>query len=326
MQRAAALDVEAAKRKYIDDYEAKQGIRLDYDRVGENPGLRAMAKLCLNSLWGKFGQNPVKSQTLFIKSQEQLYKLLTNDKLEEVDLNIINGDIVEATYREKRNHIPDQVSTNIAVAVFTTSHARLRLYEQLEVLGEQVLYYDTDSIVYVADPEKVATHQHKTVQLGDLLGDWTDELKGKKITNWVSGGPKNYGYRLDDGSLKCKIKGFSLHHENSQTLNLGNMLGVILKGFSQAGHDMTSPAFTEGHTALTEGLDDEGQRIATRVAKHGRAVVWNERQITREKKTKSVQSKQQERIYGFTYTKRHILLDHETGVIDTRPYGWCEQF
>ena len=56
---------------------------------------------------------------------------------------------------------------------------------------------------------------------------------------------------------------------------------------------------------------------------NGRAVVWNERQITREKKTKAVLSQHQERIYGFTYTKRRIVLDHETGVIDTRPYGWA---
>jgi len=34
---------------------------------------------------------------------------------------------------------------NIPVGVFTTSHARLRLYEALEGLGERALYCDTDS-------------------------------------------------------------------------------------------------------------------------------------------------------------------------------------
>ena len=39
-------------------------------------------------------------------------------------------------------------NTNVFIAAFTTSWARIRLYEALDILGEQVLYYDTDSIIY----------------------------------------------------------------------------------------------------------------------------------------------------------------------------------
>ena len=34
------------------------------------------------------------------------------------------------------------------MAVFTTCHARLKLYSYLKKLGDQVLYYDTDSVIY----------------------------------------------------------------------------------------------------------------------------------------------------------------------------------
>lgn len=33
--------------------------------------------------------------------------------------------------------------------MFTTSQASLKLYEHLDVLGEQVCYYDTDSVKYL---------------------------------------------------------------------------------------------------------------------------------------------------------------------------------
>ena len=41
------------KQQYIDDYYEREGIRLDPDKIEHNPGLRFLAKLMLNSLWGK---------------------------------------------------------------------------------------------------------------------------------------------------------------------------------------------------------------------------------------------------------------------------------
>ena len=41
------------KYSYIDLYEKKEGIRLDYNKVNKNARLRALAKLMLNSFWGK---------------------------------------------------------------------------------------------------------------------------------------------------------------------------------------------------------------------------------------------------------------------------------
>ena len=38
--------------------------------------------------------------------------------------------------------------TNIFIACFTSALARLKLYAELEKLGEKVLYYDTDSLIY----------------------------------------------------------------------------------------------------------------------------------------------------------------------------------
>ena len=37
---------------YIDEYYEHEGIRLDPEKIVYNPGLRSLAKLMLNSLWG----------------------------------------------------------------------------------------------------------------------------------------------------------------------------------------------------------------------------------------------------------------------------------
>ena len=42
------------KQAYIDDYYEQEGIRLNPEKINYNPGLRYLAKLLLNSLWGMY--------------------------------------------------------------------------------------------------------------------------------------------------------------------------------------------------------------------------------------------------------------------------------
>ena len=44
------------KERYINAYEREEGIRLDHDKIEKNSGLRSVAKFCLNSFRGNFGQ------------------------------------------------------------------------------------------------------------------------------------------------------------------------------------------------------------------------------------------------------------------------------
>ena len=98
------------------------------------------------------------------------------------------------------------------------------LYEKLDYLNKQVLYFDTDSIIYINSPNG------NEIKTGDMLGDLTDELDGEYINNtFVSGGPKNYSFIYGDNKQKCVIKGFTLNHENSQILNHTNMI-MMVKG------------------------------------------------------------------------------------------------
>lgn len=82
--------------------------------------------------------------------------------------------------------------TNIFIASFTTAWARLDLYQYLDKLKEQVLYFDTDSIIYLW---KNGLPQ---VETGPFLGQMKDETEGVSIREFVTGGPKNYTYRLQN--------------------------------------------------------------------------------------------------------------------------------
>ena len=44
---------EEEKTLYLDEYFKKEGIKLDRNAIAKNPGLRQLAKLMLNSFWGK---------------------------------------------------------------------------------------------------------------------------------------------------------------------------------------------------------------------------------------------------------------------------------
>lgn len=61
---------EEKKRKYICQYKKKEGIQLEYEKIDKNPGLRCLAKLCLNSFWGKFGQRLSMRQSNFFHDSE----------------------------------------------------------------------------------------------------------------------------------------------------------------------------------------------------------------------------------------------------------------
>lgn len=130
---------------------------------------------------------------------------------------------MEAVYTNVQENAPKGRKSNIFIAAFTTCHARLKLYESLNLLEKQVLYYDTDSVIY-----KWHTGQ-PFIPTGDFLGDMKDELDGDIITEFVSGGAKNYGYKTRAGKVECKVRGFTLNVRASAVLNFETMKHNILE-------------------------------------------------------------------------------------------------
>jgi hypothetical protein len=114
--------------------------------------------------------------------------------------------------------------TNVILAAFVTSHARLKLFSELKKLGDRVLYFDTDSIFYISregeyDPP-----------LGPYLGQFTNEIDpehGDHIDEFVSAGPKNYAYKTNKGYTDCTVKGFTFNYLTSCLITFDVIKSIV---------------------------------------------------------------------------------------------------
>jgi hypothetical protein len=63
---------EEQKDENIEDYRRAEGIALDKASISKNAGQQILAKLKLNSMWGKWAQNQNKTQTTIVESTRVL--------------------------------------------------------------------------------------------------------------------------------------------------------------------------------------------------------------------------------------------------------------
>ena len=178
----------------------------------------------------------------------------------------------------QRGFVEESGKTNVVIAAYTTTRARLKLYSYLEQLGPRALYADTDSVVYTS-----RTGEWKP-ELGDYLGDITDEVPYNKIIEFVTGGPKNYAYKIarpdkDGNTTICKVRGITLNYKNSLTINFDTIKDMVINN-----------------------RDD----VKT---------VKDDFKITRDQKR--LLTVHQDKDYRIVFDKRVILQDYST-----RPYGF----
>ena len=276
------------RQQYLDDYRAKEGITLDPDKIDKNPGRRSLAKMMLNSFWGKYGQKGNKSQVEPISSPERLYKLLNDDSRELQILRVMNDEMIEVVYKRVDEEETVQVNINIFVACFTTCWARLKLYREglSKLLPQQVLYFDTDSVIFSHRPGK------PMLPLGDHLSEFTSELKPDDHTvEFAAAGPKNYGYRTHQGKVECKERGFTLNARGQDQLNFDLLKANVID-------DVTTP------------LD------APRVIP-----VHNPHKIKRHADTKTLSTVEETKRYKVVFDKR--VVDPNTFL--SYPYGYEKQ-
>ena len=62
------------KTAYVHHTKETEGVNLNVERIKKNPGHRAVAKLCLNNLWGKLGQRPNMMQSKYINTPRRVLR------------------------------------------------------------------------------------------------------------------------------------------------------------------------------------------------------------------------------------------------------------
>ena len=278
------------EKEYIEQYLSHEGITLERKKMVKNPGLRNLSKLALNSFYGKFGQRTNMKKTKFVQDIGEFTNILTDKTKNVTDFHIMNDNVLMIEYEQSQDFEMQSLNTNVVIAAFCTSWARLKLWSVMNKLGNRVLYHDTDSIIFsVQDGDKYIP------PLGDYLGDLTDELSCKElgckkseceghwIIEFVSCGPKNYTYRLNSGEVVCKVRGFSLNHKASQIINFATMREAL---YAWKNNDST-----ELVTIRTE--------------------------IVRDKKSPKVYNRVVHKHYGVVYDKRFVLDN-----LTTVPFGY----
>lgn len=243
------------------EWARRFNVRLERAKMVYNAGLRAIAKLQLNSLWGKLSE---RAKIEFFKNVDQ-EDFLEFEQLEasgfirfsqkfRISKNswFIAGERIKYRSWEKQL-VENRKSTSVAIGAHVTMWGRRMLWEEMVKLGKRVLYHDTDSILYEYD----STQAHNT-KTGKFLGDWEEELPGCAIIEFVGLAPKTYGYRWidltkpipipEDASIEwlqqhdpyktwngnlykvqeaVKVKGFNLHYSARQVINFDGLVDLF---------------------------------------------------------------------------------------------------
>jgi very-short-patch-repair endonuclease len=282
------------KDEYINDYLEHEGIQLEKEKICDNPGLRSIGKLIVNSFWGKLGQKPGISKTEFITEPQIFFKLLGDPTISVNDALIISDETLQVNYEKESLFVEPTQHSSVYIASYTTSYARLELYKLLDSLQTQVIYYDTDSVIFSAKPGDYIP------RVGRFIGELTNEICTKDepdayITKFASCGCKNYSYEVyypksNTRKYFCKVKGLALNFITENIINFDSMKKLI---------DEYIKKLSEENDCLVNELEVPQKII--------RVTPFLEME------TKKIMKK-----YKFVYDKRRLLKDSYTTV----PFGY----
>ena len=222
------------QERLVEDYETFFGmgeqVQASFGQWKNNPAKKQTFKILLNSGWGKHAQRAVMPQTTVIDADavDEMLALFKNVEEKTIQLQDFAclGDktfVKHSALGEKTN--PNLHHGYLPAAVFVPAYGRLMLWEQLNKLGKRVLMHDTDSIVYLYDPERY------NIPEGDLWGQWSVEkfdVKNEGLKTFIGLGPKSYALEAANGKTMFKCKGVSIKLAHEALLNYEVMKKLVL--------------------------------------------------------------------------------------------------
>lgn len=160
---------------------------------------RSIAKLLLNSLYGRLGMKKITHKTVISNENQPLKNMLDMETLE-----THTDKIIYTLYSDNAN-----VHSNVAIAAAITSYSRIKSFSVIREHENNIMYHDTDSFVLSTpiSPEF----------LGDGLGEMknvvADEDYNREndrdyyIKNPLFVAPKIYRFESPSRGVTVKIKG-----------------------------------------------------------------------------------------------------------------------
>ena len=111
------------QQEHVANYYAKEKIQLDPAKIDKNPGLRTLAKMMLNSIWGKFGQKPNKTQVKEFDDPVKFHEFHDSDKYDIRYVSVLTEQRVEIHYKHQLQD--DPVSPNLNIFIVFSRPAML---------------------------------------------------------------------------------------------------------------------------------------------------------------------------------------------------------
>lgn len=165
-------------RDYILDFH---GLRMEYRHAG-NSGYEQIAKMMMNSLYGKFGQSGFDQRRIGnAKIDDTWSQVVVNAQTHKVSrmFALAGGVYDESKEGESANSFP-------AIAAHVTAYARLYLYSLFSKAGRNHVYYcDTDSLIV----DQTGHNNLKDLIDPDRLGYLKVEHKSRSLAIYA---PKDY--------------------------------------------------------------------------------------------------------------------------------------
>lgn len=184
-------------------------------------------------LFFKFGQRNNLNKIAYFKDPAPYFKMVFDPSIVVHSINIISEHMIAVTYNQHEDFVTVMGNTNPVIAAYTTAQARLKLYSYIEHLGNRILYFDTDSLIYISN---LGSPGEYDIHTGWYLGDMTNELTSfgidSYISEFVSGGPKNYAYRVYSSNDKkdyfvIKVRGITLSNVAIKKVNFYSLRRLV---------------------------------------------------------------------------------------------------
>ncbi|KAK3914482.1 DNA polymerase [Frankliniella fusca] len=201
------------REQYVKAIFERDGIVIRKERVEKNPGKRTLAKLILNSFWGKMGEKTLRPKTVFVFDYGELIRLVCFVPVEDMDESL--------------------KTTSLIHAAQTTAGGRELLYKYLDIVGERCIYNDTDSVCFLSVPGQPEP------ELGPYLGQMTDQLsedfsEGSYCCEFAYAGAKNYSFKVCVGGdpakirVVTKVRGLSINSSCEDTVTFDTLKHMVL--------------------------------------------------------------------------------------------------
>lgn len=210
-----------------------------------NEGLRSLAKLMLNSLWGKLGQKSyaVTEWVHTVEREHFLQRKFASGEYQMISCVPKTDSYIHYDYR-KANDLNNLQNTAVHIAAHVSTWGRVMLNRKvLKLHGQRALYCDTDSaIIYLRKEDTMPF-------VGDNLGDLTNEVPkilkdgGKTFTGEayireaVFVAPKTYALHIQTtcgvNYYKVVCKGFEPSYQNAKEFHFENFRKLVLDKTSE---------------------------------------------------------------------------------------------